>query len=85
MPTASVQQALEKQNGLNDGVRGHVALVVCARIRVRPRVEAHDLPYICTAGVKRSFDVRAHLHRLWRHLVKQSALQLVAVTRYRVY
>ena len=35
----------------------------------------------CTAGVKRSLDVRAHLRRLWRHLEKKYVLQLVPVTR----
>ena len=40
--------------------------------------EPHDL---CTAREKRTLDVRAHLRRLWRRLVKKSAPRLVLVRR----
>ena len=43
--------------------------------------EPHDLPYEFTAREKQSLGVRAHLHRLWRGLVKKSAPRLVLVRR----
>ena len=52
-----------------------------ARILWRRSVSArevpHDLPQEFTAREKRSLGVRAHLHRLWRRLVKKSAPRLV--------
>ena len=35
------------------------------------RVKAHGLPQRCTAKEERSLGVCAHLHRLWRRLVKK--------------
>ena len=46
------------------------------------RGELHDLSYTRGTRKRRSLCDRAHLRRLWRRLVKESARQLVPAWRY---